>query len=236
MKLLAIAIIVILALSACSSGSEEVKKKPSDEMEITIEPDRQLPVNHTRNRPDLLDKHGVRQIVIENCLAHSSCYRNVYICNEEGYIVKHYPPMINSWYKWTYDDAGKPTNSFTMTSLENGDSIWLEKHYSYFDSDSVLQKTYSHESAGEPQLVGISKYRYLNSSLKNRTDTQTDSVSMGSLAYPCGIDLPGEHLAIYHYFTSGLIHYAQIFNNKKELEVELEYNYYDAQGEKMELE
>ena len=172
-------------------------------------------------RPEHIIKNGIIKVSVRNCIEQSSCYEDHFWFNECGKVIEHYPPMISSWRKYEYDDNCRLTR-FTQVG-------WLQHDYTYLTNDSVREDIIIIDEEHPDTTTHITKFKMILSQdgdAEFNEDGYITIDSLGGLMYPCGIDLPGPHVAYYHYYENGLVKYIEIFDSINQPEVELEYAYY----------
>jgi len=171
--------------------------------------------------PSIAARCNVNSIVVQNCLGYSSCFRSYYQLNQCGKVTESVSPMGTNFTKYQY---GQDCELIGMTRVN-----WHQDNYTYFEGDSV----YVEISGLEGALIDTNQYQMKfklvceNKRGNYNDDGQLITDTLGPLMYPCGTDLPGSHIAHYHYYKNGLVKYVEIFDSIDQIEVELEYFYYE---------
>ncbi|MFT7614192.1 MAG: hypothetical protein ACI9J3_003174 [Parvicellaceae bacterium] len=209
----------LISLLGCNDN--EHSKKVSEFPNASIGKDQCTDPNFEINiDPLIASTFGVKKILIQNCLGYSNCFRSYYKLNECGRVIEEMPPMISSYSKFQYDEDCKLIG---LTRVG-----WHQDDYTYFGADSVLLEISSLERDFTDTIDYQIKYRLVceNERCTFNKDGKLSVDSLGPLMYPCGIDLPGPHIARYHYYSNQLVKYIEIFDSVNQIDVELEYFYY----------
>lgn len=181
--------------------------------------------------PELIKRFGIRELVIENCLENSQCYRYTYVFNDCGEIETFIPAMVSTYWQYAYDQNCK------LISKTGGGFVRYD--YTYLEDDSVQQDVFDISSEGKQLFTNRNKFKEIppaNEHALRSAGNEIHPDAIGKLFFPCGIEYQGPHKLMYNFYANGLIKSIQYFDPSNTLVVEQAYHYRGRDGYNLEFE
>jgi hypothetical protein len=181
--------------------------------------------------PELIKQFGIKELVIENCLDNSQCYRNKYVFNDCGEIETFIPAMVSTYWQYAYDQNCK------LISRTGGGFVRYD--YTYLEDDTVQEDVFDITSEGKQLFTNRRKFKEVQPANEYELRSAGSEIhpdTIGKLFFPCGIEYHGPHKLIYNFYANGLIKSIQYFDPSNIVVVEEAYYYKGKDGGIIEFE